>query len=160
MSLVTNLLDDASYAGDSPNACSLKFGDLQLAVEHATNEGCVLVHLERGSLQLQFLHHANRSIQIQHHTSCADAPRLQQYKNCMSHPFQHIHVKPNMLVGSMRLETCLSLLNLLCNSLLPLSQPLRRGPLIPHVRETLALCKCRLVKAHNCCGGRRCGIQI
>ena len=68
------LLYNASDAGDSAYACALKLGHLQLAVEHAAYEGCVLVHLERRPLQLQLLHDSHRRIQIQHDTSGTDAP--------------------------------------------------------------------------------------
>lgn len=73
----TNLFDDASDARDSAYAGALKLGHLQLAVEHATQEGGVLVHLERRPLKLELLHDAHRGIQVQHHTSCADSPGLQ-----------------------------------------------------------------------------------
>ncbi len=69
-----DLLDNASDARDSAYACALKLGHLQLAVEHATYEGCVLVHLERGPLQLQLLHDSHRRIKIQHHASGTDTP--------------------------------------------------------------------------------------
>lgn len=63
-SLATYLFDDASDARDSAYAGALKLGHLQLAVEHATQEGGVLVHLEGGPLQLQLLHNAHRGVQV------------------------------------------------------------------------------------------------
>ena len=60
----TYLFDDASDAGDSAYASALKLGHLQLAVEHAAQEGGVLVHLERRPLQLQLLHDAHRGVQV------------------------------------------------------------------------------------------------
>lgn len=74
----TYLLDDASDARDSADAGALELGHLELAVEHATQEGGVLVHLERRPLQLQLLHHTHRRIQIQDDTGRADPPGLQQ----------------------------------------------------------------------------------
>ena len=68
------LFDNASDARDSAYAGALKLGHFQLAVEHAADEGCVLVHLERRPLQLQLLHDSHGRIQIQHHASGADTP--------------------------------------------------------------------------------------
>ena len=70
----SDLFDDASDARDGAYACALELGHFQLAVEHAADEGCVLVHLERCPLQLQLLHDAHRRIQIQHNASGTDSP--------------------------------------------------------------------------------------
>ena len=69
-----DLFDDATDARDSAYACALKLGHFQLAVEHAADESCVLVHLERRPLQLQLLHDAHGRIQIQDHASGTDTP--------------------------------------------------------------------------------------
>ena len=74
----TYLFNDASDARDSAYAGALELGHLQLAVEHAAQEGGVLVHLEGGPFQLQLLHDAHRGVQVQHHTRRADSPGLQQ----------------------------------------------------------------------------------
>lgn len=73
----TYLFDDAPDARDSTYAGALELGHLQLAVEHAAQESGVLMHLEGRPLQLQLLHDPHRGVQIQHHTGCADSPRLQ-----------------------------------------------------------------------------------
>ena len=75
-----DLLYNASDARDSAYACALKLGHLQLAVEHAAYEGCVLVHLQGRPLQLQLLHDSHGRIQIQDHASCADTPRLHEFR--------------------------------------------------------------------------------
>lgn len=94
-----DLFNDTPDARHSANAGPLKLGHLQLAVEHAANESCVLVHLEGRALQLQLLHDTHGRIQIQHHASRADSPGL-HYMTETSHILMHRHKCDSIAVAA------------------------------------------------------------